>query len=218
MKRILLVALAMFLGAGIAAAQEDIDQSLMAELKENIFRVGVNMDPYEYIPGERTAVPKGYKPFYISHYGRHGSRSNWAGRMYAAVLEKYNKAYEAGILTQEGQKARNLIAEAVRLHDNMDGRLTLLGQQEHSQIATRMYNDYKRVFKKGSKKIFAVSSMVPRCIISMNSATAQLRSLDPALDIRYDTGDTFQKYVSSDHTRQMQDRPPKKGDRKPCSM
>ena len=29
---------------------------------------------YVYKPLAETAAPKGYKPFYISHYGRHGSR------------------------------------------------------------------------------------------------------------------------------------------------
>ena len=77
MKRFLLALTVLLLTVGSYAQSSDIDPTLMDELKENIFRVGVNMDPYEYIPGPRTAVPKGYKPFYISHYGRHGSRSNW---------------------------------------------------------------------------------------------------------------------------------------------
>ena len=29
---------------------------------------------YEYSPSALTKAPKGYKAFYISHYGRHGSR------------------------------------------------------------------------------------------------------------------------------------------------
>ncbi len=27
-----------------------------------------------------TPAPKGYKPFYVSHYGRHGSRYHWTDR------------------------------------------------------------------------------------------------------------------------------------------
>ena len=139
----------------MAAAQEK-DPELVAEYQENIFRTAVNMDPYEYLPGPRTAAPKGYKPFYISHYGRHGARSNWGGA-YAGIMKLYDKAHDAGILTAQGEAAREQIAEAIRLHNNMDGRLTYLGQQEHRQIAERMYNSYKDVFKKGSKKISAVS-------------------------------------------------------------
>lgn len=197
-KLFLLIAVALPL---MAAAQEK-DPALVAEYQENIFRTAVNMDPYEYIPGAKTAAPKGYKPFYISHYGRHGARSNWAGG-YADVMERYDKAHEAGILTAEGEAAREQIAEAIRIHDNMDGRLTYIGQQEHRQIAERMYKSYKEVFKNGSRKLTAISSMVPRCLISMNAATAQLLSMQPDLDIRWDTGETLQKYISSDHTSEM---------------
>ena len=199
MKRLLISILLVF---SLALGAQEKDPVLYAEYQENLFRTATNMDPYEYIPGPQTAAPKGYKPFYISHYGRHGSRSNWEGEMYADILEKYNRAHEAGILTAQGEAAREQIAEAVRLHDHMDGRLTPLGQQEHRQIAARMYNNYKQVFKKGSKKVSAISSTVPRCIVSMSAATGQLLSLQKDLDIRFDAGETFQKYISSDHTRE----------------
>ena len=199
MKRLLIPIL---LVLSLALGAQEKDPALVADYQENVFRTATNMDPYEYIPGPQTAAPKGYKPFYISHYGRHGSRSNWEGKMYADILEKYNKAHEAGILTAEGEAAREQIAEAVRLHDHMDGRLTRLGQQEHREIASRMYNNYRDVFRKGSKRVSAISSMTPRCIISMNAATAMLQSLQKDLDIRWDTGETFQKYISSDHTRE----------------
>ena len=186
----------------LAAAAQEKDPALAADYRENVFRTAVNMDPYEYIPGPRTAAPKGYKPFYISHYGRHGARSNWEGSMYADILGKYEKAHQVGILTAAGEAAREQIAEAIRIHDHMDGRLSYIGQQEHKQIAERMYKNYKTVFTGGSKKVNAVSSMVPRCIISMNAATGQLKALQPNLDIRWDTGETFQKYISSDHSRE----------------
>ena len=185
----------------LAAAQEK-DPVLVAEYQENIFRTAVNMDPYEYLPGVQTAAPKGYKPFYISHYGRHGARSNWEGKLYGRILEKYRKAHEAGVFTATGEAAYEQMEEIIRLHDHMDGRLTYLGSQEHRQIAARMYDNYKEVFRSGSKKLTAISSMVPRCIISMNGATSQLLSMQPDLDIRWDTGETFQKYISSDHTRE----------------
>ena len=197
-KLFLLIALMLPL---MAAAQQK-DPALAAEYKENIFRTAVNMDPYEYLPGPKTAAPKGYKPFYISHYGRHGARSNWEGG-YAEILKLYDKAHKDGYLTAQGEAAREQIAEIIRLHNHMDGRLTYLGQLEHRQIAERMYNNYKDVFKKGSKKLTAISSMTPRCIISMNAATGQLLSMQPDLDFHLDTGETLQKYISSDHTSEM---------------
>ena len=43
-------------------------------IAENPDRAANNMHSYEFNPIVDTKAPKGFKPFYISHYGRHGSR------------------------------------------------------------------------------------------------------------------------------------------------
>lgn len=180
-------------------------ESLMADLQENIFRAGMNMDPYEYIPGPQTPAPKGYTPFYISHYGRHGSRSNWGGKPYKDISARYHRAYDAGLLTQEGRAAMDQIDELIRLHDNMDGRLTYLGTQEHRQIARRMYQNYKPVFHNGSKKLSARSSTVQRVIVSMAAFTGELMEQEKGLDIHWDTGEELMKILSTDSNRATRD-------------
>ena len=69
MKRILtLAALALF--ALAAAAQPDTP--VVKYLKGDIRRAAFNTHSYEFEPVKDTPAPKGYKAFYISHYGRHG--------------------------------------------------------------------------------------------------------------------------------------------------
>ena len=41
---------------------------------------------YEYRPAEAEPVPEGYVPFYISHYGRHGSRYHSSEAHYTAPV------------------------------------------------------------------------------------------------------------------------------------
>ena len=41
--------------------------------------------PYQVVDYKMTPAPKGYKPFYISHYGRHGSRYYWNATLYREV-------------------------------------------------------------------------------------------------------------------------------------
>lgn len=202
--RKLIAILALTLPFAAVYAQEK-DTQLEADYARRIFRAGVNMDPYEYIPGPQTPAPKGYKPFYISHYGRHGSRSNWAGTEYANIQRKYREAHEAGVLTPKGEEVREQIDLLVRSHDNMDGRLTYLGTQEHRQIAGRMYSNYRPVFHNGSKKISARSSMVQRCIISMCAFTGELMAREEGLDIHWDTGSELMKYLSTDDPRWVRD-------------
>ena len=202
MKRLLTVVL-IPLSMLMAAAQEK-DPRLEAEYAERICRVGVNMSPYEYLPGPHTPAPKGYKPFYISHYGRHGSRSNW-GSKYDRIQKKYHDAFDAGVLTPLGVEVMEQIDLLIRNHDNMDGRLTYLGTREHAQIAARMYKNYRPVFRSGSKKISARSSIVPRCIVSMAAFTGELMELEKDLDIRWDTGTELMKILSTDDPKWIRD-------------
>ena len=53
--------------------------------------------PYQVVDYKMTAAPKGYTPFYISHYGRHGSRYYWNATLYREVdtlLKKKKKNHQ----------------------------------------------------------------------------------------------------------------------------
>ena len=58
-------------------------------------RAANNMHSYEFEDVVDTPAPKGYKPFYITHYGRHGSRFEQSSTFSKAALEGLNAAKEA---------------------------------------------------------------------------------------------------------------------------
>ena len=200
MKRFLLI---LFLVAMAASCGQQTYDVLPDNIDDNLYRFSVNTSPYEFFNTLETPVPAGYKPFYISHYGRHGARSDW-GFGYKPVIDLFTKAQEAGVLTEEGEKALAQMQTIYDLHDNMNGRLTPRGAREHRQIAHRMYTKYKDVFRSSDRHIRAVSSMSPRCIVSMAAFTGELLSLDPKLDVSWDTGEQFMKYLSSEDPADMQ--------------
>ena len=187
----------------LSASGQQKDPTLERLIHENLQRTGIVLDPYEYVPAAETPAPKGYKPFYISHYGRHGSRSDWPADGYRAVSDKFRRASAAGLLTAEGENACAIIQDIFARYDDMGGRLTPLGAQEHRQIARRMYDKYKKVFRGGQRRIRAVSSTTPRCIISMAAFTGELLSRDDKLDIGWDTGEKFMQYMSSGETPEI---------------
>ena len=201
MKKTLLTTLVLLLAALYAQAQDAKNPELERYLQENIFRTGVNTNPYEYLPGAETRVPAGYKPFYISHYGRHGARSDWEGDIYSAVVEKYAEASRAGLLSPEGERAFKEVSGIVALHNHMDGRLTPRGAREHRQIAGRMYAKYRKIFR--HRKVRAVSSTVPRCLVSMAAFTGELLSRNRRQDISWDTGEEFMKFCSSNDPKDV---------------
>ena len=196
MKRIFIL-LALALAFNAAYAQEQ-SPAMVKFLKEFPQRAAFNTHSYEFIDVNDTPAPKGYHAFYISHYGRHGSRSDWAGNYtYKLVRDVLAQAKADGVaLTPAGDSLLRESAYIFEKYDGMDGRLTPRGVREHRMLADRMYHRFPEVFKKGSKQIRAVSSTTPRCIVSMNGFTAQLLALQPDLDLDLDTGEKFYEYIA----------------------
>lgn len=75
------------------------------------------------VPG----APEGYETFYISHYGRHGSRYLLYDSQYAFVRDVLSRAAADGKLTPSGQKALADFLEAYPQFEGRAGMLTRIG-------------------------------------------------------------------------------------------
>jgi len=195
MKNKLLSVFALLAISLAAFAQPHRSEAAVKALLEDPTRAANNHNSYEFRQIKDTPAPKGYKPFYISHYGRHGSRSAWGGKDYEYVIALLEKGQAADLLTPGGDSLLVAARKVLAAYNGMDGRLTPRGVREHKAIARRMYERYPGVFK-GERKVRAASSIVPRCIVSMTAFTNSLQSLNPKLDIRPDTGERLMEYIS----------------------
>ena len=128
------------------------------------------------------APPVGYTPFYISHYGRHGSRWLPSDSRYEWVI---NQFADKKLLTAEGRRLRKMLARVWRNAKGNGGQLTSLGGRQHEAIAERMVANFPEVFARGAY-IHARSSVVPRCAASMrhfiSCIPAEGRTIDCATD------------------------------------
>jgi len=199
------LAAAFFLGASAALHSQELNPSFKAMIDAEPLRAGINTCPYDlmYTPQTYSKAPRGYRPFYISHYGRHGARSNWDLKVYTEMEGILAKAEEQGTLTSKGKTLLETVRKEILLHDEMDGRLTPRGVREHRGIAERMYRNYRKVFKGEKQKVRAISSVVPRCIVSMTGFTDRLTELAPSLDISWDTGEKYMKYLDSGSPKEV---------------
>ena len=163
----------------------------------------LNHCPYDVavVPSADTPAPSGYKPFYISHYGRHGSRSSneAADKGAQEVASILLRADAEGALTLEGKALIGELEGFVKATDGMYGRLTPLGRREHAAIAGRMFERFEPVFRNGNKRVNVLASEYPRCIISMTSFTNRLSCLDSGLMFDIDCGAKYQGFLL-DHT------------------
>ena len=161
-------------------------QSVRDEIAADLCLSGSNHLAYPGPKQERlTPAPKGYRPFYISHYGRHGSRYLIGADEYDVPVRVLARADSLGKLTALG---RSVLGRARLLRDEASGRLgelTPLGAEQHRQIARRMYERFPEVFE-GGVTVDAKSTIVIRCILSMENELQQLLVLNPELDIRHD--------------------------------
>ena len=157
-------------------------------------RASFNIHSYEFLPIKDTPAPCGFKPFYISHYGRHGSRSHSTDKPYILLRDCLQAAADEGIITPSGGSLLACAKQMIELHAGMDGRLTPRGAREHEQLARRMYKRFPAVFRQG--EVHALSSDVIRCLVSMAAFTSALKSCKSDLTITWDCGEKYQRTIT----------------------
>lgn len=169
------------------ACAPTIAQQLQAEdeIKQNPYLSASNNVAYPVPTQKLTPPPSGKKAFYLSHYGRHGSRFLTKTRDYEYAQEVLVKGQKNGKLSALGQdvlrRVQRLCDEA---HDRW-GDLTPLGAQQEREIVDRMMKNFPEVFKKNAC-IEVRSTMIARCLLSMTHSIAQMTANNPKLHINFD--------------------------------
>ncbi len=172
-------------------------QSYNEAIYTNVDRAANVYYPYHRMDSVYSKSPKGYKPVYISHYGRHGSRYHSSDTYIKKAMLSLQKAKSLNLLNDEGLKLLHDVELINAAHDGMLGMLSPRGAKEHRDIAKRMYENFPNVFKK-KHFIRCVTSPIPRCIMSMSNFTTELKNHNPKLDFSFTTGDRYFKYICND--------------------
>lgn len=190
-----------FLSCTSALAQPaQSKQDLMRLLQEKPERSAPLLYNYE-APSKiiDTPAPKGFKPFYVSHYGRHGSRYHCVEYFFRSPMAVLDSLDAHNLLTDEGQSVladMQIIADA---HEGQIGYLTHKGARQHQDIAGRLYRRCPEIFNQMDRQeVYCVSTAVPRCIQSMANFCLELGRENPSLEITMDAGERFTKYLCND--------------------
>lgn len=132
-----------------------------------------------------TPAPKGKKPFYISHYGRHGSRNITKPKVFRDLLQLMTQAEKRQALTPLGLDVKKRIELMETDALERAGELTAIGAQQHRDIMRRMVERFPEVFS-DKATITARSTTSIRSILSMCNAMTQLKAMRPELIINQD--------------------------------
>lgn len=170
-------------------------QTTIKELYSDLNKTGSVYYAYPTASIKETPAPEGYEPFYISHYGRHGSRYLISDKDYNTYVQLLGKADSLGILTVKGKEVLKKLIIIAKDAEGQGGELTPLGFQQHQNIANRMFHRFPEVFKH-RKQINACSTVVIRCALSMAKFCETLKGLDPHLDIHLGSGERYMQYLN----------------------
>lgn len=170
-------------------------QTTFEEIRADLNKAGGVYLAYPTVETKQTPAPKGYKPFYVSHYGRHGSRYLLSDRDYQWIIQLMEKAETVNGLTPLGHdvlKRLNMVWEEAQ---GRAGDLTPLGVRQHQGIAERMSKNFPEVFR-GKRLVSARSTVVYRCAMSMVAFGDRLKQLNPQLDMSYEMSEKYMSYLN----------------------
>ena len=185
----------MFLSAALACYSFGSSQTTFEEISADLNKAGGVYFAYPAPTAKLTAAPKGYKPFYISHYGRHGSRYVLGNGDCEYTIGLMEKAQEQGCLTTLGADALQRVRTLYKEIKDHGGDLTPLGERQHKGIARRMYQNFPEVFK-GKGSVYARSTVVYRCAMSMTAFATELKGLAPQLDMTCEMNESNMAYLN----------------------
>lgn len=166
------------------------------EFHQDIRRAAGNCLAY---PGPQqhdyTPAPKDKKPFYISHYGRHGSSYLIHKRYYDFPFAILLQAKRDGKLSPLGERTLENISILSQESRRRQGEMTRLGVQQQQEIIQRMYSRFPEIFS-GNAHVDAKSTPVGRCILSMEYALLELIKKNPQLQITHDASEHDMYYMN----------------------
>ena len=191
-------------------------QTAREEIEANKYLAGSNYLDYnrQMTTQPLTPAPKGYVPFYMSHYGRHGSRWLISKDSYTSVVEPMQKARKYGKLTAKGEEVLGQLETFVKLpvpnYPALDGKyegaqlrlgdLSSVGERQHHGIGKRMTQNFPEIFKAKNVAIDARSTVVIRCILSMVAECEEFMAANPTARIHNDASEALQYYLNAPRT------------------
>lgn len=161
----------------------------------NVYKMGGSMTEYIAPDEPSEKAPKGFKPFYISTYARHGSRYLLDAPQYHQPYDILKAAQDKGVLTDFGKTVLDRVEIMMNDAEGRLGDVTQKGMRQHRGIAHRMVESYPEIFS-GKGRIEARSTTVPRVILSMMSGVSEIARMRPGLEIKYDGSGVDSQYLT----------------------
>ena len=116
------------------------------------------------------SAPKGYEPFYLVNFARHGACYLYDDAEYELIA----KVLDNATLTPLGQDVKDRFHEIYPKIKGRNAELTAVGVEQQQKLAYRMYADWPIIFRNGSQ-VKAVAADMEQCVSSMEIFLSALK-------------------------------------------
>ena len=154
-----------------------------------------SMMPFDFATCTQTPyLPDSLRPVYASYIARHGARYLSGPKKMETVIKALEAGRNTGSLSDTGE-AFLLLVEKIRDANRGNwGDLSPIGIDEERRLATRLFGTLTPLSRRGTE-LRAISSYVPRAVMTMYQFSNQLIRLNDYISVSTDEGHQFSPLV-----------------------
>lgn len=154
-----------------------------------------SMMPFDFATCTQTPyLPDSLRPVYAAYVARHGARYLSSPSKLKPVLKALEEGRNSGTLSDTGEAFLLLIEKIRDTNDGNWGDLSPIGIIEERRLATRLFGTLTPLTRRGTD-LEAISSFVPRAVMTMYQFTNQLIRLNDYISVATDEGHQFSPLV-----------------------
>ena len=139
-------------------------------------------------------LPDSLRPVYSCYVARHGARYLSGPQKLKPVVDALQAARNAGTLSDEGDAFFTLIDHIREANNGNWGDLSPLGYKEERRLGERLF-DILTPLGGNNPEVTAVSSYVPRCVMTMYLLTNSLLRCNDRITVSTDEGRRFDRLL-----------------------
>lgn len=183
-----LAALTLCLSAMLTAIAGEQYTPLPAELDGS-------MMPYDFAEcGPEPDLPDSLRPVYAAYVARHGARYLSGPKKMEHVLTTLRNGRRNGTLSSHGAAFLSLMEVVEKANTGHWGDLSPTGVAEERELGCRMHSVLPELSRQNAR-VKAISSYVPRVVMTMYQFTAELVRLNDHISASTDEGRQFSPLV-----------------------
>lgn len=139
-------------------------------------------------PDSAINAPDSLRAVMINHVGRHGARYMASGKNADKVRRLLLSARDKRTITPRGRMLLALTEKIIKESNGRWGALDTLGKAEQRWLAARMSGTFSKILNNKEVTVRAISSYVPRCVMSMYEFSHQLARQNTRSEIYTSSG------------------------------